>query len=293
MGQPTSPVSSISRVEKTGIRLLSLSKVRRNAVGIIGIVMILSVVGAGLLAPMLSSYHPDLSQLGTAYLPPSSKHWFGTDDLGRDIYTRVLYGARYSLAVGVTSVVIGGVIGTMLGLISGYYSFLDGLIMRIMDILLAFPGIILALVIVAALGAGERNVILATAIFSIPGFARLVRSSTLTIKQELYIEGARMIGCSNTRIMLRYILPNIMSPIIVQSTLRVGVSILISAGLSFLGLGAQPPTPDWGAMVSEGQVSIYTSPWISLFPGLAIFYTVVGINLFGDWLRDKFDRRTV
>lgn len=290
MEQPTATVSSTKGL---GIRFVRFGNARRNWVGIVGALMVLSVIAAGLLAPLLSSYNPDMSQLSTAYLPPSSTHWFGTDSLGRDIFTRVLYGARYSLAVGVTSVVIGGVIGTILGVLSGYYTFLDGIIMRIMDILLAFPGIILALVIVAALGAGERNVIIATAFFSIPGFARLVRSSTLMVRQEPYIEGAQIVGCSDIRVMRRYVLPNITSPIIVQSTLRVGISILISAGLSFLGLGAQPPTPDWGAMVSDGMVSIYTSPWISLFPGLAIFYTVVGINLFGDWLRDKFDRKEV
>jgi len=286
-----SPSSRWPTRESSRFQILRGLRASNHVTGLIGMAMVLSVIAVSLLAPFITSYHPDVTQLANAYLPTSATHWFGTDDLGRDIFTRVMYGGRYSLSVGVSSVAIGGVIGTALGILSGYYRPLDGLIMRVMDILLAFPGIILALVIVASLGAGERNVIVATAIFSIPGFARLVRSSTLAVKQELYIESARIIGCSNLRIMLRCILPNILTPIIVQSTLRVGISILISAGLSFLGLGAQPPSPDWGAMVSEGQVSIYNAPWISLFPGLAIFWIVVGINLFGDWLRDKLDSK--
>jgi len=264
----------------------------RNWMGLLGLFILLVMVLVSICAPLLSPYSPDMSVLSQAYKAPSGVHWFGTDDLGRDILSRVIYGSRLSLTVGIVSVIIGGSIGTALGLLAGFYRHLDGIVMRIMDILLAFPGIILALAIVAALGSGEQNVIIATSVFSIPGFARLVRSMTLSIKNELFVDAARIVGCSSFRIMFRHILPNIMSPIIVQSTIRVGTSILISAGLSYLGLGAQPPTPDWGAMVSEGQVSIYTSPWISAYPGLAIFIVVVSINLFGDWLRDWMDPKS-
>lgn len=264
----------------------------RNWMGLLGLFILLVMVLVSICAPLLSPYPPDMSVLSQAYKTPSGVHWFGTDDLGRDILSRVIYGSRLSLTVGIVSVIIGGSIGTALGLLAGFYHHLDGIIMRIMDILLAFPGIILALAIVAALGSGEQNVIIATSVFSIPGFARLVRSMTLSIKNELFVEAARIVGGSSFRIMFRHILPNIMSPIIVQSTIRVGTSILISAGLSYLGLGAQPPAPDWGAMVSEGQVSIYTSPWISAYPGLAIFIVVVSINLFGDWLRDWMDPKS-
>ncbi|MHB1626937.1 MAG: ABC transporter permease [Bacilli bacterium] len=285
-------LSSVAQTVPDG-RARMFHKLQGEWVGVFSGAMILLTVLVAVMAPFLSPYSPDAVHLASAYLAPSPLHWFGTDDLGRDVFTRVLFATRTSLTIGVVSVLIGGSIGTVLGLLSGYYMWLDGIVMRLMDILLAFPGIILALVVVAVLGASELNVIIATAIFSVPGFARLVRSSTLVAKQAVHIDAARTIGASNSRIMLTGILPNIMGPIIVQTTLRVGVSILISAGLSFLGLGVQPPTPDWGAMVSEGQVSIWTAPWISIFPGLAILYTVVSITLFGDWLRRRIDRKSV
>jgi len=264
---------------------------RVGLAGRLGAALILLMIVVAVCAPLLVRYPPNAVVLGATYLPPSPAHWFGTDDLGRDIFARVLYAARVSLLVGVASVAVGGAIGIPLGLVAGYYPRLDGVIMRLIDILLAFPGIILALAIIAALGTGEQNVIIAVGIFSIPGFTRLGRASTLVVRELLYVDAVRALGCSNGRILRATILPNIAGPLIVQATLRIASAIIVSAGLSFLGLGAQPPTPDWGAMVSEGQVSIWTAPWISLFPGLAVFLTVVGVNLLGDALRDVLDPR--
>ena len=209
------------------------------------------------------------------------QHWFGVDSLGRDIFSRVLVGAQISLAAGVFAVFIGAAIGTLLGLLAGYYEgWWDRLIMRICDVLFAFPGILLAIAVVAVLGSGIANVIIAVAIFSIPAFARLVRGNTLVLKQQTFIESARSIGASDMTVLLRHILPG---------TMRIGTSIISAASLSFLGLGAQPPTPEWGAMLNEARADMVIAPHVAVFPALAIFLTVLAFNLLGDGLRDALD----
>ena len=223
---------------------------------------------------------------------PGSEFLFGTDDKGRDILSRVLYGSQLSLLVGVVAVTIGACIGVPVGLVAGYYGgWWDTVLMRIIDVLLAFPGMLLALAIVSALGPSLFNVMLAVGIFSIPTFARLVRGSTLAVKKLEYVDAIRALGAGDGRILFIHILPNVLSPIIVQGTLRLATAILTAAGLSFLGMGAQPPSAEWGAMLSSGRDFIFSAPYVAIFPGLAIAFLVIGFNLFGDGLRDALDQR--
>ncbi|MDB5894183.1 MAG: glutathione transporter permease GsiD [Rhodoferax sp.] len=222
--------------------------------------------------------------------PPTATHWFGVDSLGRDIFRRFLMGARISLAAGFISVAVGAVIGTALGLLAGYYEgWWDRIVMRISDVLFAFPGILLAIGIVAILGNGMVNVIFAVAVFSIPAFARLVRGNTLSLKHLTYIEAVRSIGASDWTIITRHIFPGTISSVVVYFTMRIGTSIITAASLSFLGLGAQPPTPEWGAMLNEARADMMSSPHMAIFPSLAIFLTVLAFNLLGDGLRDALD----
>lgn len=221
---------------------------------------------------------------------PSARHWFGVDSLGRDIFSRILMGARISLAAGFISVAVGAVIGTVLGLLAGYYEgWWDRIVMRISDVLFAFPGILLAIGIVAILGNGMVNVIFAVAVFSVPAFARLVRGNTLVVKNLVYIEAVRSMGASDWTIITRHIFPATLSSVVVYFTMRIGTSIITAASLSFLGLGAQPPTPEWGAMLNEARADMMSAPHIAFFPGLAIFFTVLAFNLLGDGLRDALD----
>ena len=221
---------------------------------------------------------------------PSWTHWFGVDALGRDIFSRSIVGTRISLAAGFFSVALGAIIGTFMGLMAGYYGgWWDRITMRISDVLFAFPGILLAIGIVAIMGSGMVNVIAAVAVFSIPAFARLVRGNTLVLKNMTYIEAVRSLGASDRVIIMRHILPGTVSSIVVYFTMRIGTSIITAASLSFLGLGAQPPTPEWGAMLNEAQADMMIAPHIALFPSLAIFLTVLAFNLLGDGLRDALD----
>lgn len=260
-------------------------------------VFVLLLVLVAILAPHIVPYDPEnFFDYDALNAGPSAAHWMGVDSLGRDIFSRILAGARISLAAGFLSVIIGAVIGTVLGLLAGYYEgWWDRIVMRISDVLFAFPGILLAIGIVAILGNGMTNVIFAVAIFSIPAFARLVRGNTLMLKRLTYVEAARSIGASDWTILMRHILPGTVSSIVVYFSMRIGTSIITAASLSFLGLGAQPPTPEWGAMLNEARADMVTAPHVAIFPSLAIFLTVLAFNLLGDGLRDvldpKIDRR--
>lgn len=263
-----------------------------NKAAVVGGLIILFYIFIAVFAPILAPYHPHEINLSNKLMPPSAEHWMGTDDKGRDILSRILYGSRLSMGVGFAAVIFGAVFGITLGLIAGYYGkWLDSVIMRCMDVLLAFPGILLALAIVSALGPSLVNVTIAVGAFSVPLFARIVRGSTLEVKQLEYIDAIRSLGAKDGTIIFKHILPNILSPIIVQGTLRVATAILSAAGLSFLGLGAQPPSSEWGTMLSSGRDFLFTAPYIAIFPGLAIAFLVLGFNIFGDGLRDAFDPR--
>ncbi|EBO4167982.1 glutathione ABC transporter permease GsiD [Salmonella enterica] len=264
---------------------------RRQHVALVAGGFVLALILVAIFARWLTPYDAenyfDYDSLNNG---PSLQHWFGVDSLGRDIFSRVLVGAQISLAAGVFAVFIGAIIGTVLGLLAGYYEgWWDRFIMRICDVLFAFPGILLAIAVVAVLGSGIANVIVAVTIFSIPAFARLVRGNTLVLKQQTFIESARSIGASDTTILFSHILPGTVSSIVVFFTMRIGTSIISAASLSFLGLGAQPPTPEWGAMLNEARADMVIAPHVALFPTVAIFLTVLAFNLLGDGLRDALD----
>lgn len=264
---------------------------RQQRVALLAGALVVVLAVAALLAPYLVPFDAenyfDYDRLNEG---PSLMHWLGVDSLGRDIFSRILMGARISLAAGVFSVLVGGVIGTLLGLLAGYYEgWWDRITMRICDVLFAFPGILLAIGVVAIMGSGMANVIIAVAIFSIPAFARLVRGNTLVLKHLTYIESARSLGASDWTIIMRHIFPGTISSIVVYFTMRIGTSIITAASLSFLGLGAQPPTPEWGAMLNEARADMVIAPHVAIFPSLAIFITVLAFNLLGDGLRDALD----
>ncbi|MBW4838854.1 MAG: ABC transporter permease [Paenibacillaceae bacterium] len=265
---------------------------RKNKIAMVGLVMIGFFILIALLAPVIAPYEYDTQALRDRLKAPSSSHWFGTDDLGRDLFTRVLYGARISLWVGTFSVVGSIILGTLLGILAGFYGkWIDMVISRLFDILLAFPSILLAIAIVAILGPSLQNALLAIAIVNIPTYGRLVRAKVLSLKNEEYITAARAIGMKNSAILLRHILPNSLTPIIVQGTLGIATAIIEAAALGFLGLGAQPPTPEWGKMLSDSRQFIATAPWTVIFPGVSIMLTVLAFNLMGDGLRDALDPR--
>ena len=261
-----------------------------NKLAVIGLGIVIFFVILAILAPLIAPYGFREQELSKRLLAPSSEHFFGTDDFGRDIFSRIVYGARISLWVGFFSVLGSAIVGTMLGVIAGYYGkWVDTVISRIFDILLAFPSILLAIAVVAILGPSLQNALIAIAIINIPNFGRLVRSKVLSVKQEEYIMAARAVGMKDTRILLRHILPNSMTPIIVQGTLAIATAIIEAAALGFLGLGAQAPAPEWGKMLADSKQYLVQAPWTLFFPGLAIMLTVLGFNLMGDGLRDVLD----
>ena len=269
-------------------------KFKRDRVALAGLVIVLFLFTAAAfsvwIAPWQRVVHQDLAK---ALLAPSLHHWMGTDQFGRDVGLRILYGARVSLFVGFMAVAIGLSIGLVLGTTSGYFGgWWDTLVMRITDVMLAFPFLLLALAIAAALGPSLTNALLALGIASFPSYTRIVRGSVLALREETYVDAARVAGASNSRIMFRHIAPNLFGTLIVYGTLRISTAILAEAGLSYLGLGAQPPTPTWGGMLSEGRDYILFFDWLPLFPGLAILLTVTGFNLLGDGLRDALDPKT-
>lgn len=267
-----------------------MRKLKKNKSAVIGAILILFFIVVAIIGPFIAPYSPTEQDLVNKLQGPSAEHWLGTDHFGRDIFSRIIHGTGLTLIVGFFSVALGATVGVFLGIISGYYGGrIDSIIMRLMDILLAFPSILLALAIVTVLGGSLVNVIIAVAISSIPIFARIVRGSTLSVKKLEYIDAMRALGASDARIIFKHILPNISSPIIVQATLSIATSIISASGLSFLGLGAQPPTPEWGAMLSDGRNYLYNAPHVATFPGLAIVAVVLAFNMLGDGLRDALD----
>jgi peptide/nickel transport system permease protein len=270
----------------------ALLRLRRSRGAILGAVILSVIIVAVLAAGVLSPYDPLAVDASKGFIPPGGAHPVGTDILGRDIGTRILYGGRLSLITGLISVSFALAIGVPMGLASGYYGGnVDRVLMRVVDLMLTFPGILLALVIIAVLGPSLLNAMIAVGISAAPTYARVVRSTALSAKTEAYIEAARALGCSSPRIIARHILPNTIAPLIVLGTLGVAGAIIAAASLSFLGLGAQPPQPEWGALLSEGRSYLRRAWWMTAFPGIAIMVTVLAINLLGDGLRDALDPR--
>lgn len=271
-----------------------LRQLRKNKGAIIGLVMMTIIVALALLAPVIYDYRQDViaMNLRARLQPPSSEHWFGTDDMGRDILARVIWGARYSVAVGVIAVMIALVIGVSLGAAAGYVGGpFENVIMRLTDIFSSIPSVLMAIAVVSALGKSTANLMIAVGIASTAPFVRVARAAVLTVREEEYIESARAIGMPEWQIVLFHIIPNCVSQIIVQATLRVGSAIISSAQLSFLGLGVPAPAPEWGSMLAAGRSYIRGYSYMTLFPGLAIMVTVLSLNLIGDGLRDAMDPR--
>lgn len=269
-----------------------LKRLLRNRLAVTGTIIILFFLFVAIAAPWITSHQYDETSLAVEdkLQSPSSEHLFGTDDLGRDLFTRIVYGTRISLWIGVVAVSGSIIIGSILGILAGYFGrWVDMLISRFFDILLAFPGILLAIAIVAALGGGLLKALIAISIINIPTFGRLIRSKVLSLKQEEYIVAARAIGMKNSRIIFRHLLPNTVAPIIVQGSLGIATAILEAAALGFLGLGAQRPTPEWGMILADSRAFFVTAPWMVVFPGVAIMLLVIGFNLLGDGLRDVLD----
>lgn len=277
--------------KKSRSQFLTVMKaLSRNKMAIVGLIILIILVFAGTFAHVIAPYDYAAQDLQNAFQHPNVQHLFGTDEFGRDIFSRIIYGARMSLLVGFVSVGIAVIVGGALGAVAGYYGKrVDNIIMRLMDVLLAVPQTLLAIAIVAALGTGLVNLMIAVGISSVPTYARIVRASVLTIREEEYIEAARASGTSNTKIIMKHILPNCVAPVIVQVTLGIASAILTAAGMSFIGLGIQPPEAEWGNMLSSGRDYIRGYSYMTMFPGLAIVITVLSLNLLGDGLRDALD----
>lgn len=280
-----------TRVPAIGFRYF-LHRYARNRMALVGLWVVLIVFASATLAPLVAPADPAKTDFGALLLPPSGEHLMGTDDLGRDILSRVIYGARTSLLAGVISVGLALAMGLPLGLISGYFrGQLDNVLMRFTDALLSFPFLVLALAIAAILGAGLSKAMIAIGIVFTPGFIRLSRAQVLSERERTYVEAARALGAHDRRIVLQHILPNSLSPVLVQASLAMAAAITAEATLSFLGLGTQPPTPSWGSMLNIAQAYLGRAPWMALWPGLAIFVTVLSLNLVGDGLREVLDPR--
>ncbi|MFL9964892.1 ABC transporter permease [Paraburkholderia sediminicola] len=296
MATPATPVHASAAASQTTVlprrKRRGVVKFMRNRAAVFGAALVLLIVFMAVFAPWLSHYDPVQASFMTVRQAPSAAHWFGTDELGRDVLSRLLWGARASLLAGVVSVCIAVVIGVPLGLLAGYFGKLvDGVISRIADALLSIPFLILAIALAAFLGPSLTNAMAAIGISAMPRFVRLTRGQAITVKAEEYVEGARAIGLGNARIIVRYILPNVLPPIIVQASLTIATAIIAEASLSFLGLGQLPPSPSWGSMLNTAKDFVSQAPWMSIFPGIAIFLAVLGFNLLGDGLRDALDPR--
>ncbi|AJY74403.1 ABC transporter permease [Paenibacillus beijingensis] len=268
-------------------------KLKKNPMTIIGLAILAIMILLSLAAPLISAHDPNKINVIERFQGPSGNHWFGTDEVGRDIFTRILYGARLSLGIGIVIVVCAGLIGTVLGTIAGYFGGkVDQVIMRIMDMILAFPTLILAMAFAAALGPSLQNAMIAIAVVKIPVYVRLARGETLALREKLFVKAAVTFGIKPRRIIARHIIPNVVSPVIIQVTLDIGDAILMVATLGFLGLGAQPPAPEWGAMISTGWKYLLDYWWYPTFPGLALFLTSGALNLIGDGIRDILDPKS-
>jgi peptide/nickel transport system permease protein len=289
---PTLDRMSLDREATRGIGMgrLLLRELQQNPLAAASVVFLVAIVAIALLAPYIAPYSQEQQELMYRLKPPTAAHWMGTDDLGRDTYTRLLYGARVSLFIAVTGTLGAVVFGTVLGLISGFFGgWTDEIIMRIIDVTFAFPGVLFAILIVSVLGPGLKNLIIALIFFGAPTLSRIVRGNVLSLKRQEFVEAARSMGAGPGRILSQHILINCMAPIIVYATLGIAISILIASGLGFLGLGAQPPTAEWGLMLSDARKQLLASPYMSIFPGLAIFFTVLALNIIGDAVRDALD----
>ncbi|UCE55144.1 MAG: ABC transporter permease [Desulfobacterales bacterium] len=268
----------------------AVRRLKKDKGAFIGCIIIAVLVILAIFAPLLTPYDPVKQDYDKLLLPPSSSHPLGTDQYGRDLLTRIIFGCRYAMVIGVGVVTIQFVVGVTLGLLAGYYGgFLDAIIMRFTDVMLAIPSVVLAITIAGFLGGGLQNVIIAVGAIGWRAYTRLVRAEVLATKEETFVESARAIGCSSLRIILRHILPYTLAPVIAYTSLSVAIAILWAAALSFLGLGAQPPTPEWGAMLADGREFLLDAWWIATFPGVAIAITVLGFNFFGDALRNALD----
>ncbi|WP_092484167.1 ABC transporter permease [Desulfoscipio geothermicus] len=268
-------------------------KLQKNPMTLVGILLVTALTVIAIFAPCIAPSDPVKINILDRLEAPSVKHPFGTDEVGRDILTRVIYGARLSLGVGITAVVIAGLIGSSIGAVSGYWGgTVDQIIMRIMDIILSFPTLVLAMTLAATLGPNLINAMLAIAVVKIPVYVRLARSEALSVRERLYVKAAKTFGLPDWYIIIRHIIPNTITPVIIQTTLDLGDVILLVATLGFLGLGAQPPQPEWGTMISTGFKHMIDQWWYPTFPGLAIFLAVVGFNLLGDGLRDILDPKS-
>lgn len=269
-----------------------IRRLGRNRAAVVGAIVVAVMVLIALCAPMIAPYPPNEQRFENYLLPPSREHLFGTDEQGRDMFSRVVYGGRVSLRIGLVAVAIAAACGLLFGLVAGYYGHAtDTIIMRAMDVMLAFPEILLALAVVAILGPAITTVMIAVGIASIPHFTRVVRASVLAARESEYIEAARVTGCQTPRIIFRHLLPNTLPSVLVMATTSMAAAIITGAALSFLGLGVQPPTPEWGSMLSGGRQYLRHAAWLTTFPGIAIVVTVVAINLLGDGLRDALDPR--
>lgn len=268
-------------------------KLKQNKMTWIGISILIVIVLLSILVPLLGPYDPNKVNILIKFQAPSSEHWFGTDEVGRDIFTRILYGARLSLGVGILIIIIAATIGIIFGSISGYFGGnVDAIIMRLVDMILAFPSLILAMAIAAVLGPNLQNAMIAIAIVKVPLYIRLSRGEALVLKEKLFVKSAETFGLNKAVIIIKHIIPNAVSPVIIQATLDVGDTILFIATLGFLGLGAQPPTPEWGAMISIGWTYLLTYWWYPVFPGLFLFLASGALNLIGDGIRDVLDPKS-
>ena len=283
------PAQDLMAPEPEAPRWLGVRVFLRRKTAVVGVVLVILNVLVAITAPMLARVDPQVIDVKARLSAPSAQHWFGTDDVGRDAWSRVIYGARLSMLVGGSVVLLSFVGGLVFGILGGYYRRLDDVLMRVMDGLMAFPGIILAIALMAALGPSVLNVIIALGVVYVPRVARIVRGSVLVIRETPYVEAARALGIKDGRIMVLHVLPNCLSPVIVQGTFIFAAAVLGEAALSFLGVGVPPQVPSWGNVLAEGRLYIQQAAWLTLFPGAAIMFSILGLNLFGDGLRDLLD----